>query len=390
MVPRSGVLAALRVDILVVAGEASGDLHAANLVAALKARHPEVRLFGMGGEKLKAQGVELLFGSHEISVMGIAEVVPKIPRILHVLSKLAAAAAERKPVCALLVDVPDFNLRLATRLKALGIKVVWYISPMVWAWRKDRVKRIAQLVDRMLCILPFEERFYAETQVSARYVGNPLLDAIPPVAPASTFREQLGLPLEGKVLALLPGSRKSEISRILPTLVASAQVLAAKKPGLRCVVPVAPGLARASIEAPFVEAGVAVTLIDGQAAQVVGACDVAVVASGTATLEAALMHRPLIAVYRLSLLSYAVGRALVKLEHFSLVNLLLRRRAIPELLQGDFTPERVAQHVDALWEGAERERLLGDLTQLRSVLGPAGASERAAEELWAVATGEKG
>ncbi len=377
-------------DILVVAGEASGDQHAARLVAALKQQHPEVRLFGMGGEKLQAQGVELVFGSHEISVMGIAEVVPKLPRILHVLSALAEVAAKRKPTCALLVDVPDFNLRLAAKLKALGIKVVWYISPMVWAWRKNRVKRIAQLVDRMLCILPFEERFYADSQVSARYVGNPLLDAIPAAASPAHFRTQLGMATEGRVLALLPGSRKSEISRILPTLVEAAKNVLAKNPSLQCVVPIAPGLERASIERPFADAGVPVHLVEGRAAEAVGACDVAVVASGTATLEAALMQRPLLAVYRLSPISYAMGRALVKLDHFSLVNLLLNRRAIPELLQGNFTAERVAEHIEALWAGPERERMLGDLSALREVLGPAGASARAAEELWAVATAARG
>lgn len=373
-------------DILVVAGEASGDQHAAHLVAALKERHPEARFFGMGGAQLKAQGVELLFGSHEISVMGIAEVVPKLPRILKVLAALGDAAAQRKPACALLVDVPDFNLRLAARLKGQGIKVVWYISPMVWAWRKDRVKRIARLVDRMLCILPFEERFYENTQVKARYVGNPLLDAIPAAASTADFRTQLGLSLPGRALALLPGSRASEIARILPTLVATAKLLRTQDANLSFLVPVAQGIDRATIETPFALARVPVHLIDGKAAQVVGASDVAVVASGTATLEAALMMRPLLAVYRLSPLSYLVGRALVKLEHFSLVNLLLGRRAIPELLQDELTPERVASLVNTLWEGPDRDRMLNDLRQLREVLGPAGASERAAEELWAVAT----
>ena len=171
-------------QILVVTGEASGDAHAAELVAALQARRPDFRFFGMGGSKLAARGVELLYGAHEVSVMGITEVLPKIPRILQVLKGIAAAAAERRPACAILVDIPDFNLRLAARLKALGIPVAYYVSPMIWAWRRGRVKTIRKRVDRMLCILPFEEEFYRDSGVDARYVGSPVVEQVP--SPAST------------------------------------------------------------------------------------------------------------------------------------------------------------------------------------------------------------
>ncbi|MBL8955895.1 MAG: lipid-A-disaccharide synthase [Myxococcaceae bacterium] len=361
-------------DLLVVAGEASGDRHAADVVAALKVRRPGLRFFGMGGERLKAEGVELVHGSHEISVMGITEVLPKLPRILTVLSDLADAARARRPAAALLVDVPDFNLRLAKRLKALGVPVAWYISPMVWAWRPGRVKTIAERVDRMLCILPFEEDFYRGrgSQVAARYVGNPVVEQVPAPADPAHFRRALGLPLEGRLLALLPGSRRSEISRILPTLVA-----AARRIGEAVVVPVAPGLDRASIEAAF--AGVKAWFVEGRAAEVVGASDVAVVASGTATLEAGLMQRPLVVVYRLAPVSYLVGKAMVKLPHFSLVNLLAGRGVVPELLQGAFTPEAVASHVAELWSGPARDVQLKGLEEVRSKLGGPGAAGRAAD-----------
>jgi lipid-A-disaccharide synthase len=370
-------------DVLVVAGEASGDRHAADVVAALKAKRPDLRFFGMGGPSLAAQGVELIHGSHEISVMGFTEVLPKIPRILEVLGDLASAAEKRRPKVALLVDVPDFNLRLAKRLKALKVPVAWYISPMVWAWRPGRVRAIAARVDRMLCILPFEEDFYRGTTVAARYVGNPLIEQLPPPAPAAQFRAALGLRSDGPVLALLPGSRRSEIARILPDLVESARLIAKDRPGLKVVVPIAPGLERAPIEARF--SGLDVTFIEGRAAEVVGASDVALVASGTATLEAGLMHRPLVVVYRLAPVSYLVGRALVKLEHFSLVNLLADRGLVPELLQGAFTPQAVADAARPLWEGPAREAQLTGLEALRAKLGGPGAASRAADEVLALA-----
>lgn len=372
-------------QVLVVCGEASGDAHAAELVAALKARRPELTFFGMGGSKLAAQGVELLYGAHEINVMGIVEVLPKLPRILQVLKGLARAAAERRPACALLVDIPDFNLRLAARLKALGIPVAWYISPMVWAWRPGRVKVLKRLVDRMLCILPFEEDFYRGTGVRARYVGSPVAEQVPAPDSAEAFRRGLGLDEKRPTLALLPGSRMSEIRRILPTLVEAAKRLAAERPGLQVVVPVAPTVPREEVASRFAGSGVEPVLVEGRAPEVVGASDVAVVASGTASLEAGLMLRPVVVVYRVSLITYWVGRLLLRVAHVALVNLLAGRRVVPELLQGDMRPERIATEVQRLWEpGPAREQLVSGLQEVRMRLGGPGASERAAEEVLAL------
>jgi lipid-A-disaccharide synthase len=368
-------------DLLVVAGEASGDRHAADVVAALKVARPGLRFFGMGGPALERQGVELVHGAHEISVMGFTEVLPKLPRILKVLGDLAAAAERRRPAAAVLVDVPDFNLRLAKKLKVLGVPVAWYISPMVWAWRPGRVRAIAARVDRMLCILPFEEDFYRGTKVQARYVGNPLVEQLPPPQPPAALRAALSLEGDGPHLALLPGSRRSEIGRILPGLIASAQQIAHEKPGLRVVVPIAPGLDRASVEGPFSASGLDVRFVAERAAEVVGACDVAVVASGTATLEAGLMQRPLVVVYRMTPTSYVLAKTLVKLEHFSLVNLLAGRELVPELLQGDFTPQAVADAVRPLWKGPAREAQLEGLEAVRRRLGEPGAARRAADEV---------
>jgi lipid-A-disaccharide synthase len=367
-------------QILVVAGEASGDAHAAELVAALKARRPDLTFFGMGGSRLAAQGVELLYGAHEVNVMGITEVLPKIPRILQVMGGLAKAAAERRPTCAILVDIPDFNLRLAARLKKLGIPVAYYVSPMIWAWRRGRVKTIAKLVDRMLCILPFEEDFYKEAGVAARYVGSPVVEQIPAPASASTFRQKLGLPEGTPTLALLPGSRMSEIRRILPTMVGAAKQLVAERPGLQVVVPVAPTIPREEILSRFEGSGVQPVLVEGRAPEVVGASDAAIVASGTAALEAGLMQRPMVVVYRVSLVTYLVGRMMLKVAHVALVNLLANRRVVPELLQHDMTPERIAAEIRRLWvPGAPREEMLQGLEEVRTRLGAPGAAARAAE-----------
>ena len=369
-----------RVDVLVVAGEASGDLHAADVVKALRQLVPTARFFGMGGPKLAAAGVELVHGAHEISVMGIVEVLPKVPRIWQVMNDLEAAAKARKPSVALLVDVPDFNLRLARRLKKLGVPIVSYVAPMAWAWREWRTKTIAERVDHLACILPFEEKFFRDRGVNATYVGNPVVDQVPPPASRERFREALGLSREGEVLAVLPGSRRSEISRLGPTL-ASVAAHVARTRGARVVVPVAPGLPSELVAAPFQAAGVTPTLVEGRAPEVVGASDVALVASGTATLEAGLMQRPLVAVYRVNALSYAVGKLLVKIPFFSLVNLLSEARVIPELLQGDMTEARIIEALDPLWSGPARDACLDGLTRLRAKLGPGGAAQRVAELL---------
>jgi lipid-A-disaccharide synthase len=366
--------------ILVVTGEASGDAHAAELVAALQARRPDLRFFGMGGSKLAARGVELLYGAHEVSVMGITEVLPKIPRILQVLRGIATAAAERRPACAILVDIPDFNLRLAAKLKALGVPVAYYVSPMIWAWRRGRVKTIRKLVDRMLCILPFEEDFYRDSGVNARYVGSPVVEQVPAPASAADFRQRLGLAPEAPTLALLPGSRMSEIRRLLPDMVSAAKQLAAERPGLQIVVPVAPTIPREEVSSRFEGSGLSPRLIDGRAPEVVGASDAAIVASGTAVLEAGLMQRPLVVVYRVSLITYLVGRLMLKVAHVALVNLLAGRRLVPELLQGDMTPERIASEVRRVWEpGPPREEMIRGLEEVRGRLGGPGAAERAAE-----------
>jgi len=372
-------------ELLVVAVEASADAHGAAVLRELRALQPGLRAFGAAGPLLRAEGCEALVRAEHLSVMGIAEVLPALPRILGSLSRLARAARERRPAAALLIDSPDFNLRLARRLRRMGVPVVYFIGPSVWAWRAYRVRQIARDVRRMLVVLPFEQQFYEERGVQATYVGNPVADRLrelPPRVGRDELRRELGVEAGAQVLALLPGSRRQEIARLWKPMLEAARLLRARRPGLRLVAPVAPTLDRALFDAPDV------TLVDGRAADVLAAADAAVVASGTATLEAALAPCPTVVVYRLSWLTWLVGRLLVRVRFVSLVNLLAGRALVPELLQRRCTPEGIAAAVAPLLDdGPARAAQLEGMRALREALAPPGsprAARRAAEELSAV------
>lgn len=379
---RGAITGRLPDEILIVAGEASADLHASRALEELRRLRPGVHAFGVGGPRLREAGLEALAPAEDISVMGLAEVLPRIPRILGILRTLARAAAERRPKAALLVDLPDFNLRLAKKLKALGVPVVYYVSPTIWAWRRGRARKIAKVVDRMLCILPFEERFYEGTGVSARFVGHPFAERPLPAAP-ERYREDLGLAPGRTTVALVPGSRPSELKRLFPVMLEAAERIRAVRPDAQFVVPVAPTLARADL-APYLaeHRTVEVKLVDGHTEEVVGASDAALVKSGTSTLETALMLRPMVVVYKLSWLTYLVGRLLVRIAHFALVNILAGRGLVPELLQRDASPERMAAEIERLLgDRAARDAQLEGLRAVRASLGEPGAARRVAEEV---------
>jgi lipid-A-disaccharide synthase len=366
--------------LLVVAVEASADLHGAAVLRELQTLCPGLRAFGAGGPRMRAQGFEALVHAEELSVMGVAEVLPALPRILDAMDALRDAARDRRPAAALLIDSPDFNLRLARKLRALKIPVAYFIGPSVWAWRTYRVRQIVRDVARMLVILPFEADFYQAHGVQATYVGNPLADDL-----RSGDRAQLHLDPARPVLALLPGSRLQEIHRLWPPILAAARELRARRPDLQLVVPVAPTIDRALLHAPDV------IFIDGRAPEVLAVADAAIVASGTATLEAALAQTPLVVVYKTSWLTWLIGRLLVRVRFVSLVNLLAGRALVPELLQSDCTPARIAAEVDPLLSpGPQREAQLAGLRAIRDTLAPAGspnAARRAAAEVAALLEG---
>ncbi|MHB1844385.1 MAG: lipid-A-disaccharide synthase [Deltaproteobacteria bacterium] len=367
---------------LVVAGEASGDLHAAAAVQAAKERCPGARFIGMGGERMRGAGVETVYDASEISAMGITEVIGRLPRILRALRGLVRLAAERRPDAALLVDLPDFNLRLAKRLKRLGVPVIYYVSPMVWAWRARRTRMMARVIDRLLCIYPFEEPFLRARGVQATFVGNPLLEEAPPRREGPDARAALGLDRSLPTVALLPGSRESEVRRLYPAMLEAAALFQAAHGRTQLVVPIAPTIDGQQLERLARGYGLDVTLSRERTIDILAAADLAVVASGTATLEAMLAGRPMVVVYRVSWLTWLIGRLLVKVAHVAIVNLLAGRAIVPELLQRQMTPKAIASSLRSLWLDAGRRReMLDAYREVRERLGGPGASAHVAKAL---------
>jgi lipid-A-disaccharide synthase len=298
-------------NIMVVAGEASGDLHAAALVQALKRIEPRYRYYGVGGEKLRAEGIELIADSAAMAVIGLTEVFLKLPVILKVMNSLVRSFQEKKPVAVILVDYPDFNLILARKAHARGIKVFYYISPQIWAWRKGRITTIRRNVDKLAVILPFEAPIYRSAGVNAEYVGHPLLDMIPPPSSQEEARERLGLRAGVKTVSLLPGSRPGEVAKLLPVCLQAATIMQQQQE-LQFILPLASTLSRDFVESIINRYNLKITVVSNAIYDILAAADLAIVASGTATLEAGLMETPMIIIYRVSWLTYLLGRMLIK------------------------------------------------------------------------------
>jgi len=376
----------------VVAGEASGDDHAARLVAAIQEFCPDARFFGVGGEALAAQGLRILTPASELAVVGLMEVVRHLPAVWRALKAIGRSLKTAPPDLAILVDFPDFNFWVARLARRHRVPVMYYISPQVWAWRTYRVKTLARLVDRLVVIFPFEADFYRARGVAAEYVGHPFRETLPPLPDRRTFLAEHHLDPEALTLALLPGSRGSEIARHLPAILQAARLIHQSIPQTQFLLPLASTAPAALVEsmvsgeggvgAGFKPAPTALRLkiLPGQAYQALAAAHLAVVASGTATVEAALAGTPTIIVYRVSPLTYAVGRRLIRVEHVGMANLLAGERLFPELIQDDFTPERLAREVLSLIRDPKRlaaaRRGLGAMI---GRLGGPGASRRAAE-----------
>ena len=363
-------------DLLVVAGEASGDLHGARLLAELRRLVPDVRAFGLGGHELQEAGMDLVARSEEISVVGLAEVIRVLPRAREIFRLLLAETERRGATSAVLIDFPDFNLRLAQELKRRGVQVVYYISPQVWAWRKGRVKTIARVVDRMLVLFPFEVDFYRGHGVEVTHVGHPLVDEVTPRPQAWETP-----PGDGPArLALLPGSRASEVRALLPPMLDSLPKIAAARPVTARLI-VAPPV-RELVAAMAARSPVPVELVTRERFAAIADSHLALCASGTATLEVGLLGTPMIVLYRLHAWTYRLARLLVDLPHFSLVNLVLRRGVVPELVQRGASAESIAREALRLLGDPERiAAMRRDLAGLRHALGESGGSARAAREV---------
>jgi lipid-A-disaccharide synthase len=362
--------------ILISAGEPSGEMHAARLAATLRAR-TGAHLFGLGGPRMREAGVELLADSSQVAVVGISEVVRRLPSVWKVYRQLADEAARRKPDLAILVDFPDFNLRLARRLHQQGVRIVYFISPQVWAWRPKRMQLIRRLVSRVLCIFPFEEEFYQRADVPVNFVGHPLVDAVRPTMTREQFAERYSLDAAKPIVALLPGSRPAEIAHNLPGMLEACRLLA-RDGEHQFVAAAAPGIAKESL-LEQARSGPPMRIVEGATYDALAAADCAIVSSGTATVEAALLGAPMVVVYRVSATTAFIARRMVRTPFFSMVNLIAGRRVVPELIQEAFTPEAVAAEARRLLGSAEeREIMRNDLAEVKRKLGPGGAIEKAA------------
>lgn len=356
--------------IAMVAGEASGDLLAAMLLAALKSRWPSLQAAGIGGPKMAAQGFDAWWPSDKLAVRGYAEVLRHYRGIAAIRRQLGDRLLRERPDLFIGVDAPDFNLGLEERLRKAGIRTVHFISPSIWAWRAGRVHTVGRAADLVLCLFPFEPALYAKHGIAASYVGHPLADAIPLEVPRTQSRTALGLAEDAIVVALLPGSRRSEIEYNAPRLFGAAARMLRARPGLRFVLPLAPGLREMVESLRAREAtGVPIELLDGRSHEALGACDVAIVASGTATLEAALLKAPMVIMYAMNPITWLMMRPRNLQPWIGLPNILLEKHAVPELLQGAATPERLATEALAWLDDAPRVAALREeFTQLHLTL----------------------
>lgn len=372
--------------LLVSCGEPSGDLYAADLVRHLRGQTavpPQV--FGLGGDGLEAEGARLLAHVRDLAVVGLWEVVSHLPRFRRIFRALLAEVDRERPDLAVLVDYPDFNLRLARALHRRRIPVVYYVSPQVWAWRPRRLHAIRDHVAHMIVIFPFEAKVYEDAGVPVTFVGHPLVDLVAPEHDRHGFLAKSGLDPARPVVALLPGSRRKEIAHILPPLAGAVRLLAERRPDLQFLAAVGP-----SIDPRTLRAGLPpnVALVQGRTHAVLSVANVAVVASGTATVEAALLGTPMVVVYRLSALTYHLGRRFVKVPHVAMANLIAQKSIVPELIQADFTPERVADAVLPLL-GPAGDAMRAALAEVRLRLGAPGASGRAAVVVAGLLAGQK-
>ncbi len=376
------------IPLLLSAGEASGDMYAARLSTALKQRL-DVALFGMGGPQMRAAGVEIITDYSEVSVVGITEVLKQLPSLRRAMKRLVDEAERRRPPLAILTDFPGFHLRLARKLRSKGIRNVYYICPQFWAWRPWRANLVRRRFALALCIFPFEEKFYANAGVPVKFIGHPLVGNVKSTLTREEFCKKYGLTEGHTTITILPGSRRGEIAHHVPILVEALEEIRNSLDGkLGLVLAVAPGLNLGQLKAMF-PAEWQVKFVEQDTYNAIAAADLAIVSSGTATVETALLGKPMIVVYRLSPLTARLAKPLVRTKYFSMVNLIAGRTVVPELIQDDFTQRHLAEEAAKLLspseEGKRRvEEMCRGLADVRELLGPPGAVERAADAIAAL------
>ncbi len=365
--------------IMIVAGEASGDLHGSNLVKEALRDNPHLSFSGMGGAKMQEAGVTILADSSETAVVGLVEVISHFPAIYRAFTTLRRVLRANPPDLLILIDFPDFNLHLAREAKKAGVPVLYYISPQIWAWRVGRVKKIARLVDHMAVVFPFEVPFYEKAGVPVTFVGHPLADIVHPTMSRFEAQACFGLDPARRTIGLFPGSRKGEIQHLAATILEAASLLKKHFPDAQFILPLASSLTAADI-APFLNSSIPdIRVIEGQTYDVMQVCDAVITVSGTVTLETALMGVPMVIIYRVSPFTYAVGKRLIKVDHIGICNIVAGERVVRELVQDDAEPAWIAAEIARILTDQEyvkemREKLLN----IRGILGARGASQRVA------------
>jgi lipid-A-disaccharide synthase len=365
---------------MICAGEASGDMYGAGLAEEIRRISPEASFFGMGGGKMRAAGVRTLVDADDMAVVGLVEVVAHLPVIVKAFRSLERSLKTERPDLLILIDYQDFNQRLAAAAKKVGVRVLFYISPQVWAWRPGRVKKMAKIVDHMAVLFPFEVPYYEREKVPVTFVGHPLLDIVSPTMAKGDAQRLFGLDPSRPTVGLFPGSRRSELRNLFPALLGSAKLLRERFPDLQFILPLAPSLRREEIEPQLRESGMDVIVVEGKGHDVMQVCDAAVTVSGTVTMELALLGVPMTIIYRVSPITYHIGRRLVRVAHMGICNIVAGERVVPELLQDEARPEAIAAEIsrfltDAPYTAAVREKLLG----VRTRLGSGGCSIRVAQ-----------
>src|SRR5580704_7322877 len=367
-------------QILISAGEASSDMYAARLVTALRERvGKDLRFFGMGGPRMAEAGVELIADYHEVAVVGIAEVLHKIPTVIGVQNRLKREAKRRNTALAVLVDSPGTHLGVARRMKQIGVPVGYFIGPQIWAWRAGRVRTVKRRVNRMVVIFPFEEKIYRDAGVPVSFVGHPLVDLVRPNMTSAEFAARHKLDANKPIVTILPGSRANEIRQNYGTILSACERLKRGNCSIQFVLAVAPNLS-ADFFSTYVNDGVAIKQVSGATYDALAAADCAIVASGTATIEAALLGTPMVVIYRVSPVSAFILGRMIRTPFFSMVNLIAGKQVVRELIQDDFTPEAVESEVRRMLESSRaRDEMKTNLAGVRAKLGPGGAIERAAD-----------
>ncbi len=365
--------------VMIMAGESSGDFHGASLVRELKKIDPLLDIIGLGGARMKEAGVRMILAVADIAVVGITEAFIKLPRIWTAMRLVRRTLREERPALLILIDFPDFNLMIASYAKKIGIKVLYYISPQVWAWRRGRVRKIEKNVDKMVVILPFEEDFYRSSKVDVTFVGHPLLDEVKTQFTVAEAKRFFQLPEGATTIALLPGSREREVARHLPEMLKGAELINARLGQVQYLIPLADAIPVEMIREQLSLSPLAVTVVKENIYDAIAASDLAIVASGTATLEIALLGKPMIIIYRVSWLSYLIGRLFINIPYIGLVNIIAGKSIMPELIQERANPEAIATEALAiLSDPARRQRMVEELSNLHDRLGRAGAAKRTA------------